>query len=478
MWCDARTFGSGLTALALAGASLFACQFEPGANGNAGDDDGVGVADAAPIGDGQQPGDDGGPDAGSVDCVPNQRSCSGRDLRTCNAAGDGYSSQATCPFTCDVDHCTVASNIEQGAQEACVAADAARLSPPTGATVSLTSDGDGRITCSPSCNDAGGTAIDAAGVVEQGNVDLAYFCLSELNIPTGVVFSAQAGIPRSIAFFVAGHVAVGGTIAFDGSDADGVATAAAAGPGGGRGGARSGGNGQPGQGPCPGQGGERLVQMAPDQIVGGGGGGAGYGSIGGRGGTGRLSPGVDAAAGDAGAICAGATLEPLVGGSGGGGGGDGACGGDCGWPGGGGGGAIQISAVEGINLSGAIRARGGNGFGDPGSPAGGAGGGGSGGAILLEGPSVTIGGVRLDVSGGGGGDAGGGSGGAGATADLSAGQGASGNQDLEGGAGGGGGGGRVRINASNTPSCDGVTSPSSVCTAGALQTGGSIGSQE
>jgi hypothetical protein len=478
MWCHARTFGPGLTALALAGACLFACHFDPSAAGD-GDEGDEGATDDGPSSDGLPPGSDGGADAGPVSCTPNERSCNGRLLRTCNSTGDGFSSQTTCPFTCeDGDHCTVASNVDQTAQENCgVNAPTARLVPPSGATVNLSSEGNGRITCDPNCGEATVTSIDAVGVTNQAetDVDVAHFCLSEMNIGSDVTFTVQAGVPRSFAFLVTGNAVIAGTIPFDGRDAP-ENTAGTAGPGGGAGGSLSGSVGQPGDGACPGRGGARLGQSMTE-IVGGGGGGAGHGSAGGQGGNGRLSSGQFAVGGDPGGVCLAPTVSPLVGGSGGGGGGDGACGGNCGWPGGGGGGGIQISAAGGIDVSGTIRANGGAGFGTTGAPAAGGGGGGAGGAILLEGPSVTVRAGALLVEGGRGGDSGGGNGGNGAAGELdTGGNGQTGNQDLEGGAGGGGGGGRVRINARTQPSCTGLTSPANVCSTGPLEQDGSIGS--
>lgn len=137
-----------------------------------------------------------------------------------------------------------------------------------------------------------------------------------------------------------------------------------------------------------------------DDGGGGGGGGRGAGGLGGLGGTLGTT-------GAAGASCVAATLEPLIGGSGGGAGGKGAvtpC------HGGGGGGALQITALDSIVVTGTIQlvgAGGEGGVGDPAGNNGGAGcGGGGGGGLLLEAPAVRLGAMAVLTANGGAGGGG------------------------------------------------------------------------
>jgi hypothetical protein len=464
-----------------------ACSFDPtgSAAGPGGDDSSVGGSDDT-VDDGGSAADagPGTPDAEvPVKCEPGATVCGadGRSLNVCNPAGDGYSQSVVCPFACEADdHCTLASNLPQATQEACTG-DAPALTPPPGATVTIAGTGDGRIECDPDCGDGATDFIDAAGVVDDGPQQLAHFCLSQLDIPADVNVTAGAGLPRSVLLFVTGSAVVAGAITVDGASAT-QTTAGAGGPGGSPGAAGSGANGAAGGGNCPGQGGIKADEQGPNDDAGGGGGGGGYGAGGGTGGDGRgggATP-TTGAGGAAGSICGEADLDPLVGGSGGGGGADGSCGGDCGWPGGGGGGALQISAIRGVTISGTLDAQGGDGFGstDANLGRGGGGGGGAGGGILLEGPVLTIDAGALVVEGGAGGAAlagNGGSGGAAGTA--SGGNGTDADADNEGGAGGGGSGGRVRLNATTATACTGVASPDGVCDEAGLRRGGGIGGQ-
>ena len=165
-----------------------------------------------------------------------------------------------------------------------------------------------------------------------------------------------------------------------------------------------------------------------------GGGGGSYGTTGGRGGhEGQPCPrGVSAP----GAAYGGASIEPLVGGSGGASG--------AGYAGallrasrgGGGGGALQISCMGTIRIDGVISAGGGGG--ERGTPnffdeTGSGGGGGSGGAVLIEAPQVT--GIGLVAANGGGGGAGGST-----SCAAGAGDGADGLGSAQAASGGGGGG--------------------------------------
>ncbi|MBL0216935.1 MAG: hypothetical protein IPQ07_24030 [Myxococcales bacterium] len=194
---------------------------------------------------------------------------------------------------------------------------------------------------------------------------------------------------RSAVFVVGTTVTIAGTISGPGGCSN---QASCAGPGAGTGGSMIAATG------C-GAGGPGVADADVNDGGGGGGGGRGMGGVGGLGGS-TLALG-----GASGAACIAPTLEPLVGGSGGGAGGPGVvtrC------RGGGGGGALQITALEGISVSGTIRMTGAGGEGgrpDPAAVNGGAGcGGGGGGGILLEAPQVTLTATAaLSVNGGGGG---------------------------------------------------------------------------
>ena len=150
--------------------------------------------------------------------------------------------------------------------------------------------------------------------------------------------------------------------------------------------------------PCSGKNGE--TDNVNNSDAGGGGGGAGM--VGAKGGDASTFLG-----GAAGSACLAQQLEPLIGGGGGGGGGNGAN--ALGPPGGGGGGGLQLTALEGIAISGVVSANGSGGAGGAGSGAAAdgdaAGGGGAGGAVLIEAPTVNIGGAVLVANGGGGGGA-------------------------------------------------------------------------
>ena len=412
-------------------------------------------------------GDDASPpaDAEPVVCAPGATVCAGRNLETCNAAGDGFVEEArvVCPLSCEEDdHCTVASNIAIEDQLACDAT-APALVPDAGATVVVQGDGGVSLECS-SCGGAPVT-IAASGVIEQGDTDLAWFCLSAMLIVEGVDVTVASSLTSSLAFLVDGEVVVAGSLNAGGGNAT-ASAAGSGGPGGGAGGPVALANGVSGNGPCFGGGGTRAGGPADH----GSGGGAGGGHLGGGGdgGDGR-NPSNDATGGGGQGGASGCGVEsliPLVGGGGGGSGSDGSCSGVCGWPGGGGGGGVQISSRVGVQVDGTIEASGGNGFGslEGTQSRGGAGGGGAGGAILLEGAAIAIAGT-LRVDGGDGGQSGGGGGAAGAgDAEMNGADAADGNAAGEGGPGGGGGGGRIRLNTLANVMCPDVSTPRGSCT--------------
>jgi len=448
----------------IACAVLGACTFEPGGASSGTGDGGAGDAGA----DAQV--FDGGPQP----CVADETVCVGNVLETCDSAGDGYvdALRAICPLSCEGDdHCTKASNLDVSQQSACDG-EAPALTPMVGATVTISSPDGVVLTCSD-CG-AGELVIPATGVQEAGDVDLVWFCLSEVDLPDGVDITVATNVDQALMFMVDGAVSLSGDVIVRGRDANAGSGRGQAGPGGGDGGGRSLLAGQPGLGQCPGKGGGQ--EGVANDFGAGGGGGGGHLGTGGAGGDG-LSPtaGTLGAGGETSlGSCATSTLTPLVGGSGGGGGGDGTCGGACGWAGGGGGGAMQISSRTSIVVDGTIIASGGAGHGEASGAGsgGGGGGGGAGGAVLLEAPVVAVAGL-LEVSGGAGGDSGGGSGAAGAAAGMVNGSNAgSAEENGDGGPGGGGGGGRVRLNAATAPACDATVSPNASCSAGTLLAGG------
>ena len=442
----------------LAAIALGGCVFDPG-----GSPAGLGGAagDAAP-----------GADASGVICQPGATVCSGQNLETCNAAGDGFVDEArvVCPLACvEDDHCTVASNIPAPDQLAC-GPDAPGLVPDAGATVVVTDlEGEGGVELECSSCGGGPRTIAARGLVDQGDTDLVWFCLSAMLLVEGVEVAVDPSVRSSLAFLVDGEVVMVGGLTASGQDAT-AAAAGAGGPGGGAGGALSLGNGLAGSGPCFGGGGSRSG-TAGDHGSGGGAGGGHLGA-GGDGGDGRNpSNNATGGGGQGGASgCGVEGLAPLVGGGGGGSGSDGSCDGVCGWPGGGGGGAIQIASRVRVQIDGVIAASGGDGFGSVDGVAGrgGAGGGGAGGAILVEAPALAIAGQLL-VEGGDGGRSGGGTGAAGAgVAETNGADADDGNAAGEGGPGGGGGGGRIRLNTLGSALCPDVSTPRASCSTGRL----------
>lgn len=147
-----------------------------------------------------------------------------------------------------------------------------------------------------------------------------------------------------------------------------------------------------------------------------GGGGASYGTAGNSGGNSTNSNNNPNLAGGAGGATQGTDLiASLVGGSGGGNADRLVCDTQTGGNGGAGGGAIQLSTPSTISINGAVLTGGGGGAGGTncvgdGENWGAGGGGGAGGAIVLQGSSVTVGGLVAANGGAGGGGAGAGNG--------------------------------------------------------------------
>jgi hypothetical protein len=444
----------------LAIVTIAGCGFTPGTTGDDTGDD--------------QPN---GPDA-MVACIAGEPACSGHQIGTCNASGDGIvdGSAIDCPLTCvdaPAPHCAAASNLDPASQVACV--DGAELAPASGA-VTITDNGPAgalQIECAGGCGTT--ITIESRGRVVQSGTDvpaLSWFCLSRIALGNGLRIDIEPDVVDAVAIFVDGAVDIDGEIEVGGeSSAATVQTGQAVrgGPGGGRGGPKQGAGmaGNPGSGPCFGFGGGRSSGNGGKGAGGGGGGNVGHGGVGGD------SNGSDiiGLGGLGGLACVDDDLVPLTGGSGGGSGGDGYCTGsiDCGWAGGGGGGAIQIAARDRIAVTGAIFARGGNGYGEPTGDAddGGGGGGGAGGGILLESRTIAISGA-LDVRGGNGGVAAAGPGGAGALDVVDGTDGTDATSTNLAGAGGGGASGRIRLNAIAAV-CGAFATPLAACIAGELR---------
>src|SRR6266545_4664705 len=295
MWCVVRTRRSTAPSpisVALAGACalLTGCQFDPlaAANGVSLPDGGGGTGNGS-----RADAMAGGTDSGTPPmlCTPGDLVCGddGRTLGICNERGDGTSTSEVCPFSCEAGedaHCTLASNIPESGQAACDGS-APRLTPAAGATVAFDEGGGGRITCAPDCGDGETETIDAIDTVRQGDTDLVWFCLSEIDIPAGLTVSAAPRFTRSVALLVSGGVMIAGEVSVAGLDASSNA-AGAGGPGGGAGGGPSNGNGEAGSGigQCGGRGGQKAASPGFTD-AGGGGGGGGHGGQGGTGGDGR-----------------------------------------------------------------------------------------------------------------------------------------------------------------------------------------------
>ncbi|HEY1812131.1 MAG TPA: hypothetical protein VGG74_07220 [Kofleriaceae bacterium] len=402
----------------------------------------------------------------SSTCTPGDKSCVGRDVRTCGADGSWDATQDFgCEFTCANGACVAPSNIDLPTVATC-GAGAPVLDPgPTG-TVTYQNNPGPQLSCSPAC----GTTMTIAPTEVVGNE--AWFCVSSINVQVGATLVASASqVPtNAIGFIVDGAATIAGRIALDGTNAvadgnpnnDGPATPA--GPGGSPGANQDDSNGKTGGGSGGGGGGAHK-DCPGDNWVGAGGGGGGDFEIGANGGSALCSDNSNVAAGLPGPLAYNAGLVPLVGGGGGGGGGDATPNGGYGWAGGGGGGAVQIAARLSISIGGEISARGGNGYGGS-TQIDGGGGGGAGGGVLLESPLVTIGGAVV-VDGGNGGLGAAGAGGTGATGTHAAQPGATSSSTMLGGGGGGGGGGIVQIR-SVAAACAAGVSPEMSCMVGML----------
>ena len=220
-----------------------------------------------------------------------------------------------------------------------------------------------------------------------------------------------------------------------------------------------------------------------------GGGGGAYAVAASAGGDAGTTCGTQANGGNGGAVFGLASLDVLAGGAAGGAGASLVC--TLGAP-GAGGGAIQLSALTRLEITGAVTVGGGGGGGGincGGSDTGGGSGGGSGGALYLDAPAIVLSGIVAAHGGGGGGGASspgsnggfggdaaaslaqatggisGGSygtvGGKGATGALAST--AGGNQGCDGnGAGGGGSVGRIVIHAPGAVTGGGMQSPTAM----------------
>lgn len=386
-----------------------------------------------------------------ADEVTPSATCDGRDLTVVDNSGN--KSTVTCPLTCEVDHCTAASNVPLEVQRACTS-EMPPFAASTGAALKANYDLD--------CNGCQAPILQPTRV-EVGAIDLAVYCMSGLTIAAGKTLPIAKNLDAAIVLFVAGDVSIDGTI-----DIAGASDGFGAGGYGGTAAAPEGAAGRIGAGPCRGLGGATTSANLTSNI-GAGGGGAGHATLGADGGPARDVGMTMATGGSGGVECKKETLSPLSGGSSGGGGGDGVCTGafaaSCGRPGGGGGGALQIIATGNVSIgaTGIITAAGGAGGSlGPGDEGGGGGGGGAGGAILIEAAAITIAGM-LDVNGGTGGATGASLGGTGGTPTTPPENGKNPLTQPEGGSGGGGAAGFVRLNASTAPTC-----PHAACATGSL----------
>jgi hypothetical protein len=229
----------------------------------------------------------------------------------------------------------------------------------------------------------------------SGGVPLGVFVFHDLTVDAAATVRFTGA--RAVVWLVGNAARIAGTLEVSA----GQGAREAPGPGGGAGGTAA----APAQG-C-GAGGAGL-RGAPTTNEDSGGGGGGAGAPGGIGGVGSTpTPPSSTPGGAAGTMCVAARLEPLVGGSGGGAGSPGET--TMTPSGGGGGGALQLTALGSLEITGIIHAGGAGG--DVGSTAavnaGAGAGGGSGGAILLEAPAVTIGASAIVAANGGGGGGGG-----------------------------------------------------------------------
>ena len=393
-------------------------------------------------------------------CTPFTSYCGGDDgliAVTCDDTGTALADYESCGLHCAGGSCYYASNVPPAAMAACDPS-APELNPANSAWFDY-SGATPVINCDPDCGDP--TVFSIPGTIYPqgaGTPSLAFFCVSEMNLPGGVVMDAAENLAFVPVIASAGNINIDGDLDIDGFEPL-VDLGGSGGPGGGSGGAAVlPGSGSSGAGAGAGAGGFRNVTMT----AGGGGGGAGYASAGAAGGDAEMGtqPG-----GAGGGVYGTTTLSPLVGGSGGGAGGTWMSGMSDPGGGGGGGGAIHLVARGTLWVNGTISASGGWGAERPYCEDGG-GGGGSGGSVLLEAPSVFVSGV-IYVDGGDGGAADWcAPGGIGASEDVLAPT--MGETDptwAGGGGGGGGGGGRVAVRTFSSPGClPANVSPDNACT--------------
>jgi hypothetical protein len=316
-----------------------------------------------------------------MQCSPG---CLGGDLTTCTGQ------PVTCALGCSSDgdaHCVIPTPSN--------GVDPTSADPVSGTTTiaaTTTFDTDtgaiiGGLDRPQGTGVAGGIGYFQAMAIAAGGAPLGIFVFHDLMI--GAAATVRFTGRRAAVVLVGGSAKIAGVI----DVTAGHVMRAAPGPGGGAGG--------DGAGPAQGCGGGAPGGAASK--IDGGGGGGGAGMAGGDGGA------VTAAlVGAGGAQCLPMLLEPLQGGSGGGRGGPGGAATPA--VGGGGGGALQITALGSLEISGTINAAGAGG--DGGSAAamdgGGGGGGGGGGAILLEAPEVIVEPSAIVAANGGGGGGGGG----------------------------------------------------------------------
>src|SRR5688500_4277895 len=107
---------------------------------------------------------------GGADEVTPSATCDGRDLTIRDASGN--TTTGTCPLTCDVDHCTAASNVPAGVQRACTSG-APPFAASTGAALAADYD--------LSCNGCAAPILNPTRV-EVGPIDLAVYCMSGLTV--------------------------------------------------------------------------------------------------------------------------------------------------------------------------------------------------------------------------------------------------------------------------------------------------------
>lgn len=359
----------------------------------------------------------------------------------------------TCALGCRGDNSCADYQPSNSGDFPLLAGPTAPLSLPDGNYVF---DSDARVITGPS------GPVSLTGIVSQTLDNMWVIGVASFTLPAGANVRGLGA--RAIKILSKGPVDIAGVIDVSGGCTDGAVWCG--GPGGGSGGHPTGAtNLTPATGCAIGSPGVAGAGVSES-----GGGGGGFGTPGGAGGAGTDIPATSGGA--AGGACGSAVaLVPLTGGSGGGAAGYVFASTDGRVSGGGGGGALQISALGKISVTGVLRAAGAGGRGTPAGDDGG-GGGGAGGGILLEAPTIELSGTARLVANGGGGGAGftapnrngergrddrvraagganddgthGGVGAIGATTGEDA---TAGDAHGDGGAGGGGGAGSIRLNS-------------------------------